>query len=164
MSRRVAHNFVIIFHLGNAIAFFLHFTVLQRLNHLPTLWGFDWSSAELSGQAEKSICKETRRKFNPGAAPEATMAATSSLGVCPAAQTQRQPPASSPRHGKCRFLCPQLRVWGSFPHQLRASATAFVPPSPFQTRGQREVIPGTDCESCTSPAPGRQPELLLLFL
>lgn len=93
MSRRVAHNFVIIFHLGNTIAFFLHFTVLQRLNHLPTLWGFDWSSAELGGQAEKSICKETRRKFNPGAAAEATMAAASSLGVCPAAQTQCQPPA-----------------------------------------------------------------------
>lgn len=79
------------------------------------------------------------------------MAAAPSPRVCPAAQTQRQAPASSTWRGKCRFLCegPQLRVWGSFLHQLRASAIGFVPPYHFQTTGQREVILGANCESCT---------------
>lgn len=49
------------------------------------------------------------------------------------------------------FLCdgPQLRVWDSFLHHLRASAIDFVRPFQFETTGQREVILGANCESCT---------------
>lgn len=66
MSRRPVHYLLIISHLANVVALFLHFTALQRPNDLPTLWVFDQSSAERCGHAEKSTCKETRRKFNLG--------------------------------------------------------------------------------------------------
>lgn len=64
MYCRALGNFIIIFHLGDTISFFLHFAVLQYLNHLLIMWVFDQSSPELCGHTEKSICKETRGKIN----------------------------------------------------------------------------------------------------
>lgn len=149
MSCGAVHNFIIIFHLGNTIAFLLHFAALQCLNHLPTTWIFDQGSAELCGHAEKATCKETRQKFN--------------LGLC-LRPSQLQHPchlcvrcvvlASST--GSAGFPCegPQLRFWGSFFHQLGASAIGFVLPSQFQSTGQRQLILGRNCETCTSHIPG----------